>query len=152
MITKRFFMGRPTSSQNSASFMCYLKIIKILRGKWYTHSRNLKQIFWETQTGITISVGPAVLSINYAKYCLVSISWIVFIKRKSGRISALWWYLIMTYQNHNNKDDHLTRPWEGPGLNAWVFRYPTHRSSNKQLLLWKISSADNQGLPLCWLT
>ena len=85
--------------------------------------------------------------------CLVSISLIDFINIKSGRIRALpWYYLIMTYQSHNNKNDHLTRPWEGPGLNAWVFRYPTPRSYNKQQLLWKISSAHNQGLPLCWLT
>ena len=32
-------------------------------------------------------------------------------------------------------------------LSAWVPRYHTPRNSNKQLLLWKISSADNQGLP-----
>ena len=86
-----------------------------------------------------------------AWYCLVSISWIVFINTKSGRIRALLWYLIITYQSHKNKNDHLTRPREGQGLNAWVSRYPTPRSSNKQLLLWKISCAGNKGLPFCWL-
>ena len=50
-----------------------------------------------------------------SKQCLLSISWIVFINRKAGRIRALSWYLLMTYQSHNNKNDHLTRPWEGPG-------------------------------------
>ena len=34
-------------------------------------------------------------------------------------------------------------PREGPGLNAWVSRYHYPQSSNKQLLLWKISSANN---------
>ena len=80
-------------------------------------------------------------------HCLVSISWKVFINRKTGRIRAPSWYLIMINQSHNNKNDHLTRPREGQGLNglnAWVLRYPTPRSSYKQLLLWKISSADNQ--------
>ena len=35
-------------------------------------------------------------------HCGVSISWIVFIKRKSGRIRALSWFLTITYQSHNN--------------------------------------------------
>ena len=67
----------------------------------------------------------------------------VFMNNNSGRIRALLWYLIIAYQSHNNKNDHLTRPREGPRLNAWVSRYHYPRSSNKQLLLWKISSADN---------
>ena len=84
--------------------------------------------------------------------CLNSTPWIVFTNRNSERIRALSWYLIISYQSHNNKNDHLNRPWEGPGLNAWVSRYHYPRSSNTQLMLWKISSADNQGLLLCWLT
>ena len=28
------------------------------------------------------------------------------------RIRALLWYLIIVYRSHNNKNDHLTRPWE----------------------------------------
>ena len=60
--------------------------------------------------------------------------------KNSGKINALSWYLIIVYQSQNNKNDHLTRPQEGPGLNAWVS--PSY-SSNTQLLLWEISSADN---------
>ena len=41
----------------------------------------------------------------------------VFINRKSGEIRALW-FLMMTYQNNNNKNDCLTQPQDGPGLNA----------------------------------
>ena len=47
------------------------------------------------------------------------------------------------YQSHNNKNDHLIRPREGPGLSAWVSSYHHPSSFNKQLLLWKISSVDN---------
>ena len=61
---------------------------------------------------------------------------------------------MIVYQRHNNKNGHLTRPREGPGLNALVSTYSDPRkivcatyyyprSSNKQVLLWKISSADN---------
>ena len=71
--------------------------------------------------------------------------------RNSWRIRALSWYLMIAHRSHNNKNDHLTRGQECPRLNAWVSRYHYPRSSNKYLLLWKISSADNQGL-LCWLT
>ena len=60
-----------------------------------------------------------------------------------GRINALSWYLIIVYQSHNNKNNHLSRPREGPGLNAWVNTYHNPRSSDKQLLLWKISNTDN---------
>ena len=46
--------------------------------------------------------------------------------KTSGRIRALSWYLIIAYQSHNNKNDHLTRPREGPRLiSAWVSRYIT---------------------------
>ena len=62
------------------------------------------------------------------RHCLVSVPWILFINRKLGRIRALSWYLIMTYQSHNNTNDHLTRPREGPGLNALVSKYHTPKS------------------------
>ena len=58
-----------------------------------------------------------------------------FMNKNSRRIRVLSWYLIIAFQSQNIKNDHLTQPWEGPGLNAQVSRYP--RSSNKQLLLWK---------------
>ena len=83
---------------------------------------------------------------------VISSSRIVFTNENSGRIRALSWYLIIAYRSRNNKNDHLTRPWEDPRLSAWVSTYHYPRSSNKQLLLWNISSADNQGLPLCWFT
>ena len=67
----------------------------------------------------------------------------VFMNKNLGRIRALLWYLIIAYQSHNNKNDHLTWSREGPRLNAWVSRYHYPRTSNKHLLLWKISSADN---------
>ena len=50
--------------------------------------------------------------------CLNSTSWIVFMNRNSGRIRALSWYLMTTFQSHNNKNDLLTRPREVPGLSA----------------------------------
>ena len=40
--------------------------------------------------------------------------------------------IVNLYKSHNNKNDHLTRPREGPGLNAWVSRYHYPWSSNKQ--------------------
>ena len=85
-------------------------------------------------------------------YWVISSFRTVFMNENSWRIRALSWYLIIVYRSHNNKYDHLTRPWEGSELNAWVSTYHYPRSSNKQLLFWKISSADNYRLPLCWLT
>ena len=82
---------------------------------------------------------------------LISFSRTVSMNKNSGRIRVLSWYLIIAYQSHNKKNDHLSPPREGPRLNAWVSRYHYSRSSNKQLLLWKISRADNQGILLCWL-
>ena len=64
-------------------------------------------------------------------------------KNTLGRISALSGYSIIAYQSHNTKNDHLTQPQEGPALNASVSRYHYPRSANKQLLLWKVSSAHN---------
>ena len=53
----------------------------------------------------------------------------VLMNENSGRIRALSWYLIVVYWSHNNKNYHLTRPSEGPGLNAWVSTYHYPRSS-----------------------
>ena len=82
--------------------------------------------------------------------CLQSIQWVnstfrtVFMNKNLGTISALSGYSIITYQSHNTKNDRLTRPREGPALNASVSRYNYPRNANKQLLLsWKVSSADN---------
>ena len=37
----------------------------------------------------------------------------------AGELEALLsWHLIIVYQSHNDKNDHLTRPREGLGLNA----------------------------------
>ena len=92
--------------------------------------------------------------------CVVISSWIAFINRKYGRIRGLSRFFIMTYQSHNNRNDRLTQTQEGTGLHheynyvnsrpiAYsIARYNVIRSSNKQLLLWKIPHASNQGLPL----
>ena len=69
------------------------------------------------------------------KQRVISSSRPVFMNENSGRIRALLWHLMIVYRSHNNKNDHLTRPWEGPGLNAWVSTYHYPRNSNKQLLL-----------------
>ena len=110
----------------------------------YSHfpvSNNSFGLFW---FGMVL-VGHGV--INWG----ISSSWIVSMNKNSWRISVLTWFLIIDYRSQNKKNDHLTRPREGPRLDAWVSRNHYTRSSNKQLLLWKISGADNQGL-LCWLT
>ena len=60
--------------------------------------------------------------------------------------------LIIALQSHNNENNHLTQPREGPGLNVWESKYHYPLSTNKQLLLWKISSADNwDSLFVDWL-
>ena len=119
-------------------------------------------IFTLTAWSAKINVEPKFSLLQYtANYYSIShlaAQWViltsqtVFMNKNLGRIIALSWYLVVAYQSHNKKNDHLARPRVGPKLNAWVSRYHYPRNSNKQLLLWKISSADNQGLPLCWLT
>ena len=76
----------------------------------------------------------------------------IFMNKNSGRSKTLSWYFTIVFQSHNNKNDHQTRCREGPDLNAWASRFHYLRKSDKQLLLWKILSANNEGLPLCWLT
>ena len=53
-----------------------------------------------------------------AVYWVVSSSRTVFMNKNLGKIRALSWYLIITYQSRNNKNDHLTRPRDGLGLNT----------------------------------
>ena len=76
----------------------------------------------------------------------ISSSWTVSMNKNLWRIRALLWNLIIAYQSHDNKNDHLNRPREGRVLEAWVSRYHYPQSSNKQLLLWKISGVDKQSL------
>ena len=84
---------------------------------------------------------------------VISTSRTVLMNKNSGKIRSLSGYMKIPYQRHNNKNDHLSRPQEGLGLNAWVSRYHFPPPPKKKtLLLWKILSADNKGLPLCWLT
>ena len=53
------------------------------------------------------------VTVNSKSYTLPQFNFLdSFMNRNSGRIRALLWYLIITYQSHNN-NDHLTQSQEG---------------------------------------
>ena len=66
---------------------------------------------------------PAYLINSVEIYWVISFSRTVFTNKNLGRIRALSWYLIIAYQNHNNKNENLTRPREDLTLNAWAPGY-----------------------------
>ena len=53
-------------------------------------------------------------------HCQVSITWIVFINRNSGRIRALSWFLIMTYQTTTIRMTTWLDTWRARG---WTHEY-----------------------------
>ena len=127
-----------------------LTINKAVTNQNHTEPKRTKTVIWNRALYMSSTLFKVALfipwhpnSLYWGVLWVISSSRTVCMNENSGRVRALSWYSIIVYRSHNNKNDRLTRPWEGPCLNAWLSTYHYPRGSNKQLLLWKISSADN---------
>ena len=67
-------------------------------------------------------------------HCLIIYFLDSFIDRKSGRIRAVSWYLIMTYQSHNNERPPNSTP-GGPGATIHINTYTSYRYHTPRILI-----------------